>query len=625
MLDQLQLAIEKTKQQQQALELDGSSNSQRQLLDDEQFEKIKKELRDAKEVFPRVKNWENFVTDEFDSIEQDLEDILDDCQDFDEAKFQSILMKVEKITKVNEEIQLQSINSDNPDLPKTRQSMSNAEKASTDWQQLRIEESILESSVMANLQVSYDILKRQLKLCLLCFSIFPENSEIKKKPVIYWWIGEGLVAHTRGKTAEEVGEGIFQELAEKGMIKPVYKNKSPMVTSYVMHPWIRLMVVSVARKAEFFDFDNAGKPMNVCPKSRRACLVLPTDQRIQQGGASSSKQEERPPNEQVIITLFNVNKKYLHVSNLGWLRFSKQKKLVVFQLGRWQNSDSHHIEVDDAEFLKGLEEHTQLKYLSLCGISRITKLQDSISKLTNLKILDLRACHNLEELPSTIKAMKKLTHLDVSECYLLEHMPKGLGSLSNLEVLKGFVIGNSTSKDPCQLKELAELKKLRKLNINVGNDAVVAEEDLSQLERFETLRVLTIRWGGVVHSTPKERTRLRRAATLTMESLSMPKNLEKLDLQCFPHNVSPNWLKSSNLKNLKRLYIKGGKLGSLKNEAGDEAWNVKILRLKFLIDMVMNWSDMQSTFPHMVYLEKIKCDKLEFPCDKNGVWPDETR
>ncbi|PIA38073.1 hypothetical protein AQUCO_02800010v1 [Aquilegia coerulea] len=601
MLDKLAKA--KTKR----LELAGSSNMQVQLH--EQFEKIEKELRDAGEVFPRVKNWEKFVTDKFDSIEQDLEDMLDECKDLKEfeAKFQSILKKVEKITTVNSEIQLHSIPSGNPDLSQTRQSMSNAKNVSADWQRLRIEESILENTVMANLQVSYDILEPQLKLCLLCFSIFPDNSEIKKRPVIYWWIGEGIVTHTKDKTAEEVGEGIFTELAEKGMIEPVYKNKSPMVTSYLMHPWIRLMVVSVAKKARFFDFDDAGKPMADCPISRRACLVLPTDNtHFQLSG-------ERQP-----ITLFNVNQEYLHV-NLGW--FSKQKKLVVLQLGRWQNSDLHHIEVDSAEFLKGLEEQIQLKYLSLCGISRITELPDSIAKLTNLKILDLRACHNLEELPSTIKAMKKLSHLDVSECYLLENMPKGLGLLSNLEVLKGFVIGNSRSKDPCQLKELAELKKLRKLNIIVGNDAVVGEEDLNQLQQFESLRVLTIRWGRVVHSAPTENTKLMiRAATMTMESLSMPQNLEKLDLQCFPDNVSPKWLTPSNLKNLERLYIKGGKLHSLQCE-DNEAWNVKILRLKFLKYMEMNWSVMQKAFPHLVYLEKIKCDNLEsFKCDKNGVW-----
>ncbi|KAF5193525.1 hypothetical protein FRX31_016888, partial [Thalictrum thalictroides] len=140
-LDHLQLAIEKTKQQ-QAVELktletkqqaDGSSNSSQLQLEliiisiicsNMQFEMIKEELRDAKEVFPRVKNWEKFVTDEFDSIEQDLEDILDDCKDLKEFgdKFQSILAKVEKITKVIEKIQLQSINADNPDVPKTRQS-----------------------------------------------------------------------------------------------------------------------------------------------------------------------------------------------------------------------------------------------------------------------------------------------------------------------------------------------------------------------------------------------------------------------------------------------------------------------------------------------------------------------
>ncbi|PIA30475.1 hypothetical protein AQUCO_05500028v1 [Aquilegia coerulea] len=578
MLDKLAKA--KTKH----LELAGSSNMQVQLH--EQFKKIEKELRDAGEVFPRVKNWENFVTNKFDSIEQDLEDMLDECKDLNEfeTKFQSILKKVEEITTMNSEIQLHSIPSGNLDSSQTPQSMSNAKNVSVDWQRLRIEESILENTVMANLQVSYDILEPQLKLCLLCFSIFPDNSEIKKRPVIYWWIGEGIVTHTRDKTAEEVGEGIFTELTEKGMIEPVYKNKSPMVTSYLMHPWIRLMVVSVAKKARFFDFDDAGKPMADCPNSRRACLVLPTDTHFQLSG-------ERQP-----ITLFNVNHEYLHV-NLGW--FSKQKKLVVLQLGRWQNSDLHHIEVDSAEFLKGLEEQIQLKYLSLCGISRITQLPDSIAKLTNLKILDLRACHNLEELPSTIKAMKKLSHLDVSECYLLENMPKGLGLLSNLEVLKGFVIGNSRSKDP----------------------SVVAEEDLNQLQQFESLCVLTIRWGGVVHSAPTESTKLMtRAAAMTMKSLSMPQNLVKLDLQCFPDNVSPKWLRPSNLKNLERLYIKGGKIHSLQCE-DNEAWNVKILRLKFLKYMEMNWSVMQKVFPHLVYLEKIKCDNLEsFKCDKNGVW-----
>ncbi|PIA57891.1 hypothetical protein AQUCO_00500067v1 [Aquilegia coerulea] len=484
---------------------------------------------------------------------------------------------------------------------------------------------------MTNLQVSYYTFEPQLKLCVLCFSIFPENTEIKKRPVIYWWIGEGLVAHTRDKTAEQVGENIFEELTQKGMIKPVYKNKSPMVTSYVMHPWIRLMLIFVARKAGFFDFDGTGKPTADCPVSRRACLVLPT-KRI--AGASSLRQEELPrvhlpvPGDRQqnassssgrddVITFFNVNQEYLHV-NPGW--FSKQKKLVVLQLGRWQNSDTHHIEVDSAEFLNGLREKKQLKYLSLCGISRITDLPDSIAKLTNLKILDLRACHNLEKLPSTIKALKKVTHLDVSECYLLEHMPKGLGSLSNLEVLKGFVIGNSTSKDPCQLKELVELKRLRKLSINVGSDAVVAEEDLNQLQQFETLRVLTIRWGGVVHSTPKESTRLRRAATMTMVSLSMPQNLQKLDLQCFPHNVTPNWLRSRHLAKLERLYLKGGKLSSLHYRAG-ETWNVKCLRLKFLKYMEMDWSDLQDAFPNLVYVEKIQCDNLKsFPCDKDGVW-----
>ena len=68
-----------------------------------------------------------------------------------------------------------------------------------------------------------------------------------------------------------------------------------------------------------------------------------------------------------------------------------------------------------------------------------------VGKLTNLKILNLKACHNLEALPDGIALLKKLLHLDISEWHLLDGMPKGLASLSELQVHKGFIIGNVES------------------------------------------------------------------------------------------------------------------------------------------------------------------------------------
>ncbi|KAI4342944.1 hypothetical protein MLD38_027505 [Melastoma candidum] len=50
-------------------------------------------------------------------------------------------------------------------------------------------------------------------------------------------------------------------------------------------------------------------------------------------------------------------------------------------------------------------------------------------------------------------------------------------------------------------------------------------------------------------------------------------------------------------------------------------WDVKILCLKFLSELRMDWTELQKSFPKLIYLEKIKCPKLTFfPCDKGGVW-----
>ena len=47
--------------------------------------------------------------------------------------------------------------------------------------------------VMASLRLSYDELPTRLKLCLLSFSIYPEDFDIRTQQLIHWWIGEGLV------------------------------------------------------------------------------------------------------------------------------------------------------------------------------------------------------------------------------------------------------------------------------------------------------------------------------------------------------------------------------------------------------------------------------------------------
>ncbi|TVU34817.1 hypothetical protein EJB05_16669, partial [Eragrostis curvula] len=578
------------------------------------FQNIEKEVRDVKNILQGVSKWENEVIKDFGGIARHLDDIIEE-----DSQLSSISSKLQvvrtEMCKLKNRMQLPlHVPIISPAAP-TYLSSSMPSKyvnanVSQQWKNLEIERKILESPTMSNLQLSYDNLDLQLKLCLLCFSIFPENSIISRRAMIHWWIGEGLVAATRSQTAEDVGKDCFEKLIAQEMIEPVYQKRSYGVNQCKLHPWIRRMLVTVARQARFFEFDSDGNAIWDFSATHRACLVEEHQQEIK---VASVRNQFDPDG---LLTIFNVNERYLQFEK-SW--FFGLRKITVLQLGRWHNLYRHHIEVDSIEFLEGLQSSKQLKYLCLRGISRITELPASIDGLSNLRILDLHACHNLERLTASITSLQMLTHLDVSECYLLEGMPRGIGLLTELQVLKGFVIGGSTNSYNCRVAELARLDKLKKLSIYIGSKVAVTEDELKELENIKGLCLLKITWAvslskkGGAHQTFE--------ATPLLTSLSLPPHLEKLDLCCFPGEKFPGWLSPIKLLRLKRLYFTGGMLNTFGDESISEVWNVEALRLKFLNDLSLQWSQVRDMFPRLTFLEVFRCSKLpSFPCDKDGVW-----
>ncbi|KAJ6349495.1 hypothetical protein OIU77_006969 [Salix suchowensis] len=461
---------------------------------------------------------------------------------------------------------------------KSSQSQKDSErKVLKEWKEQGVEKIIHESSEMLNFQASYDTLEKlELRLCFLFFSVFPENAKIKKRPLIYWWIGEGLIAATADKTAEEEGESIFQELIDLQFIEPYHEIPSPDVNACKMHPWLRHLAISLAQEAKLFEFDSSGTPSGRSSGCQRECLVL--------GGENSLADPSR--NVENLLTVFNVSEKYLDL-NLDCL--SKLKKVEVLQLGAWHCSRKHHIEVEKEEVLRGLRALKHLKYLSLRGISLITTIPASIGELLSLEILDLRACHNLEELPSEIESLTRLTHLDVSDCPFIEGMPK-------------------------ELQNLTHLQELRRLGIVIGNEAVAREGEFAKLKDVEKLHSLTI-WWGVKKSResprgkPQELSKATSLKLAAMDNLTFPPSLEKLDLRGTPHANPPKELNPSTLQKLKKLYIRGGKLTRL-DGGTDQQWNVEILRLKYLNDFKLNRQQLLLTFPRLGFLD-VKCDEGE--------------
>ncbi|XP_071683627.1 disease resistance RPP13-like protein 4 [Lolium perenne] len=440
------------------------------------------------DILKRVSKWESDIINDFGGIARHLEDIIeeDSQQQFVLSKLQIVNTEMSYLKdRMKFPLHVPLVKPAapavlSPSLPFKFLSAN----ASEQWKKLEIERKILESSALSDLQLSYYNLDLQLKLCLLCFSIFPENSIISKRAMIYWWIGEGLVEATRSQTAEDIGKDCFQRLINAEMIE------------------------------------------------------------------LSSK---------------------------------------------------------------------QLKYLCLRGISRITELPSSIGALPNLRILDLHACHNLERLSESITSLQMLTHLDVSECYLLEGMPRGIGLLTELQVLKGFVIGGSTGNYNCRVAELVRLDKLKKLSIYIGSKVVVTEDELNEVANIKALRVLTITWAVLL--SKKGVSQQDSAATALLTSLSLPPHLEKLDLRCFPGENMPVWLSPSRLLRLQRLYFTGGMLQTFGDKSMSELWNIEILRLKFLNYLVLEWTQVHEMFPNLTFLEVFRCTNIKsFPCDKDGVW-----
>lgn len=211
---------------------------------------------------------------------------------------------------------------------------------------------------------TFNDLPLALRYCLLCFFKFPPVATVKRTMMIYLWIGQGYIyMHLRGSgrieckeersQEEDAGNKIFDEVIAKGLIEPISRNCSLVPDSCRMSLSVRS---SLYKEAEDKGFTSNVTLGLVYGRLYGSCLVN---------------------NGEAIV---NCEPKI----------FEKMIYTESLYLGRWQGSATHHIEIADAKILHGLKNLKSLKFLSLRGISVITKLPIVILELKFLKIQDLR-------------------------------------------------------------------------------------------------------------------------------------------------------------------------------------------------------------------------------------------
>lgn len=452
-----------------------------------------------------------------------------------------------------------------------------------------------ESSVMASLQLSYDELPTRLKQCLLCFSIYPEDSVISAEQLVHWWVGEGFVQGKDSRTAIELAFDFLSELISRCLVEVVkQRGFDGRVYSCKMHDLVRDLTIKIAREEDFCSFDEQGK-QRPAVQSRRLGFT----------GEEDVKSMNRKSKLRAFLMMstspisFDRAIPLYRVKSLRVLDFSQNKleNIPIQKLLHW---------------IISLE---RLAYLNLRGVVALKELPQLIGELRNLQLLVLTGCNNLQKLPSSITNLQKLTVLDIGHCPI-QYLPQGLGRLSNLQELSGFTVPSAAFRNGCHLGELQGLLQLKVLRINISEESDIAEDELTVLSQLKQLKVLSINAEGC------EKEEIFRK----LDGLSPPPHLEELYLRYYRGVTTPMWINPKSLCDLQYLCIESGDLQFMHPSfEGGKAitWKVEGLCLKFLARLQVEWDLVQSVMPQIRYVEVSHCYMLKsFPCniEKLGVW-----
>ncbi|KAL5579732.1 hypothetical protein UlMin_012192 [Ulmus minor] len=459
--------------------------------------------------------------------------------------------------------------------------------------------------VMTSLKWSYYELPALLKQCLLCFSVYPEDFEIRAEQLIHWWIAEGLVQQRNQKCSLEVGYECLLGLTSRCLVEVVEcRGFDGRVSSCKLHDIVRDLIIQIAEEEGFCSFNQ-----------QQGTQVEKTAPYWLAFNYEKDKKDEK--DETVLGDNSKLRALLLKVkSPVGRIFESSLPSLRMLDIS---GSKLNNKEVKD--LLVWICALKRLASLNLSNVEGLEELPSSISELLNLQILILSGCTKLKKIPDSITRLKKLIVLKVGGCSSLEYLPRGLEKLSNLQELTGFKVANQTKTKGCELTELSNLTNLRVLRIVIRDEAVkVSGIGLNKiLSELKELKILAINADECKEQVWK-----------MVDSLTPPPNLLELYLCNYNRKNLPKWFCPSKLPKLQYLSIENGDIVNMnpgaENESSNCKWNVlEGLCLKQLPRLAVEWKDLKKVMPGLRYLEVSRCSNLankNFPCsvEKPGVW-----
>jgi disease resistance protein RPM1 len=275
-------------------------------------------------------------------------------------------------------------------------------------------------------QLSFLDLSSNLKNCLLYWSTYPEDCEVRAADLIDRWIAEGFVEMIQKRKQEEVAENYQNELVNRCLLQVVERDIHGKVETCRMHDIIHSMVISKSKEEEF-------------------CMVL---------GSSTSLPGDRL--RRVSIQNCNLERARTNDSSL--------RSLLIF------NSEISHLTLCIM-----LSSSKFLRVLDLDGIS-MEKVPKEVFNLFNLHYLGLNNT-GIRELSKSIGRLQNLQFLLAGGTNIVK-LPNELTKLRALRVLlvtdENFISGDGhIFKGVMPPKQIWRLKDLRVLRFIKATDEVV--------------------------------------------------------------------------------------------------------------------------------------------------------
>ncbi|XP_066341033.1 disease resistance protein RGA2-like [Miscanthus floridulus] len=374
--------------------------------------------------------------------------------------------------------------------------------------------------------LSYQDLNPELKSCFLHYALLPKNTVFRYDRIVAMWISEGFV-HGNSQDLEVLGKEYYDELIARNLLEPVQGYIDQTVCN--MHDVVRSFAQYLTRdEALIAHKTEAGHTNNINPQN---VIRL------------SLKSKESESNELEWSSL------QAHISLRTLILVGETKINPGDSLSSFPCLRTLHIEDGNFDALsESLVQLKHLRYLCLDG-TNTSRLPKKIAKMKFLQCIDLSYCGSLTKLPVGIGKLRQLRYLSLLGSGI-NNIPRGLGSLTNLRILKGFPA--HVEGDWCSLEELGPLNRLMRLRIhgleNVSSSSFAIKARLGEKVCLSYLYLQCTSSSGGAHRLVKleEQQHIEKV----FDELCPPPCLENLTIEGYFSQRLPKWMTSTAIVSL---------------------------------------------------------------------------